>query len=114
VFLGDIVPGEAGYGELKVFVGMLSMTEGYSQSYGLTHGVYTITYYDDNDAEHTAETEFTLEIKQPVIESAAEPEEDPQPVIQWWVAVLAGFAAIAILVAALVVSRFLRAWKMTK
>ncbi len=114
VFLGDIAPGEAGYGELKVFVGMLSMTEGYSQSYGLTHGVYTITYYDDNDAEHTAETEFTLEIKQPVIESAAEPEEDPQPVIQWWVAVLAGFAAIAILVAALVVSRFLRAWKMTK
>ena len=40
VFLGDIQPGQAGYGEMKVFVGMLSMTEGYTESYGKTSAVY--------------------------------------------------------------------------
>ena len=112
VFLGDIAPGEAGYGQMEVFIGMLSMTEGYTESYGQTHGLYTITYYDDADTEYTAETTFTLEIKQPVIEVDTQPEENQSPVIQWWAAVLVGFAVIAILVSVIVVSRFIRAMKM--
>ena len=112
VFLGDIAPGEAGYGQMEVFIGMLSMTEGYTESYGQTHGLYTITYYDDADTEYTAETTFTLEIKQPVIETDTQPEENQSPVIQWWAAVLVGLAVIAILVSVIVVSRFIRAMKM--
>lgn len=68
VFLGDIPPGEAGYGEMKVFIGMLSMTEGYTESYGPTTGTYTVTYQDDQGVSHAEETQVSTEIKQPVIE----------------------------------------------
>ena len=68
VFLGDIPPGEAGYGEMKVFIGMLSMTEGYTESYGPTTGTYTVTYQDDQGVSHAEETQVSAEIKQPVIE----------------------------------------------
>ena len=68
VFLGDIPPGEAGYGEMKVFIGMLSMTEGYTESYGPTTGVYTVSYRDDQGVNHAEETQVSTEIKQPVIE----------------------------------------------
>ena len=67
VFLGDIQPGQAGYGEMKVFVGMLSMTEGYTESYGRTTGTYVISYTDDAGEIHTVEQQLSTEIKQPVI-----------------------------------------------
>ena len=117
VFLGDIQPGQAGYGELKVFVGMLSMTEGYTESYGKTSAVYTVTYTDDAGETHTAEQQLSTEIKQPVIagektdaEKQAE-EEQKRAMSQWWISALAAFAAIAIIVAVIVVSKFARMMK---
>ena len=117
VFLGDIQPGQAGYGEMKVFVGMLSMTEGYTESYGKTTGVYTISYKDDAGEAHTAEQQLSTEIKQPVIagektdvEKKAE-EEQKRAMSQWWISALAAFAAIAIIVAVIVVSKFARMMK---
>ena len=118
VFLGDIQPGQAGYGEMKVFVGMLSMTEGYTESYGKTSAVYTVTYTDDAGEVHTAEQQLSTEIKQPVIagektdaEKQAE-EEQKRAMSQWWISALAAFAVIAIIVAVIVVSRFARMMKM--
>ena len=118
VFLGDIQPGEAGYGEMKVFIGMLSMTEGYTESYGKTTGTYTISYTDDAGETHTAEQQLSTEIKQPVIagektdaEKKAE-EEQKRAMSQWWISALAAFAAISIVVAVIVVSRFARMMKM--
>ena len=94
VFLGDIQPGQAGYGELKVFVGMLSMTEGYTESYGKTTGVYTISYKDDAGEVHTAEQQLSTEIKQPILdgektdaEKQAE-EEQKRAMSQWWISAL--------------------------
>ena len=117
VFLGDIQPGQAGYGEMKVFVGMLSMTEGYTESYGKTSAVYTVTYTDDAGETHTAEQQLSTEIKQPVIagektdaEKQAE-EEQKRAMSQWWISALAAFAAIAIIVAVIVVSKFARMMK---
>ena len=114
VFLGDIQPGEAGYGEMKVFIGMLSMTEGYTESYGKTTGTYTISYTDDAGETYTAEQQLSTEIKQPVIagektdaEKKAE-EEQKRAMSQWWISALAAFAVIAIIVAVIVVSRFTR------
>ncbi len=46
VFLGDIEPGEGKTGEMKVFIGMLSMTEGYTEKYGNTTGIYKVSYED--------------------------------------------------------------------
>ena len=118
VFLGDIQPGQAGYGEMKVFVGMLSMTEGYTESYGKTSAVYTVTYTDDAGEAHTAEQQLSTEIKQPVIvgektdaEKQAE-EEQKRAMSQWWISALAAFAAIAIIVAVIVVSKFARTMRM--
>ena len=118
VFLGDIQPGQAGYGELKVFVGMLSMTEGYTESYGRTSAVYTISYTDDAGEAHTVEQQLSTEIKQPVIagekteaERKAE-EEQKRAMSQWWVSALVAFAIISIVVALIVVGKFTRMMKM--
>ena len=118
VFLGDILPGEAGYGEMKVFVGMLSMTEGYTESYGKTTGVYTISYKDDAGEEYAVSVDFATEIQKPVIEGEktdaekkAE-EEQKRAMSQWWISALAAFAVIAIIVAVIVVSKFARMMRM--
>ena len=117
VFLGDIQPGQAGYGEIKVFVGMLSMTEGYTESYGKTSAAYTVTYTDDAGETHTAEQQLSTEIKQPILdgektdaEKQAE-EEQKRAMSQWWISALAAFAVIAIIVAVIVVSKFARMMK---
>ena len=117
VFLGDIPPGEAGYGEMKVFIGMLSMTEGYTESYGPTTGTYTVTYQDDQGVDHAEETQVSTEIKQPVIEgekTEAQKQaeaEAKRAASQWWISVLVAFAAIAIIVAVIVVNKFARMMK---
>lgn len=118
VFLGDIQPGQAGYGEMKVFIGMLSMTEGYTESYGRTSAVYTISYTDDAGEAHTVEQQLSTEIKQPVIagekteaERKAE-EEQKRAMSQWWVSALVAFAIISIVVALIVVGKFTRMMKM--
>lgn len=118
VFLGDILPGEAGYGEMKVFIGMLSMTEGYTESYGLTKGTYTVSYEDDFGTTHTEEAPVTTEIKQPVIEgektdAEKKAEEERQKAIgQWWISVLVAFAIIAIIVTVIIVTKFTRMMRM--
>lgn len=118
VFLGDIQPGQAGYGEMKVFIGMLSMTEGYTESYGKTTGTYTISYTDDAGETHAVEQTLSTEIKQPVIEgekTEAErkaEEEQKRAMSQWWISVLVAFAIIAIIIALIVISRFARMMKM--
>ena len=118
VFLGDIQPGQAGYGEMKVFIGMLSMTEGYTESYGKTNGAYTISYTDDAGETHTVEQQLSTEIRQPVIagekteaERKAE-EEQKRAMSQWWVSALVAFAIISIVVALIVVGKFTRMMKM--
>ena len=118
VFLGDVLPGQAGNGEMKVFIGMLSMTEGYSEDYGPTNGVYTITYTDDAGEEYKIDMQFSTEILKPVIEgeeTEAEKqakEEEKKTVGQWWITVLVGFAIISITVAVIVVGKFSRMMRM--
>lgn len=118
VFLGDVLPGQAGNGEMKVFVGMLSMTEGYTEDYGSTNGVYTITYTDDADEEHKIDMSFSTEILKPIIEgeeTEAEKqakEEEQKTVGQWWITILVGFAIISIIVALIVVAKFNRMMRM--
>lgn len=113
MFLGDILPGEGGYGELKVFIGMLSMTEGYTENYGKTNGKYTISYKDDAGEEYKIELDFTTEIIKPVIEGEEEETKTTEePAFQWWVTILIGLAIIAIVVAVIVVTKFTRAMKM--
>lgn len=113
VFLGDIEAGEGKTGEMKVFIGMISMTEGYTDDYGATTGTYTISYQDSAGENKTETVELKTEIKQPVISPS--PTPDPalkQAQSQWWITALVGFAIIAVIVAVTVVSKFARELKM--
>ena len=113
VFLGDIKPGEGKTGEMKVFVGMLSMTEGYTESYGNTTGTYTITYQDDDGAIFTERMEVRTKILQPVISPSPTPDPTLQQAqSQWWITALIGFAIIAIVVSGMLVSKFAREMRM--
>lgn len=113
VFLGDITPSGTGNGELSVFAGQLSMTEGYTEDYGKTSGRYTISYTDEAGEEHTVDIDFSLEIVKPVIETDEEETElTEEPAFQWWVTILVGLAIIAIIVALIVVAKFTRTSKM--
>ncbi len=114
VFLGDIAPGATGNGEMNVFIGMLSMTEGYTEDYGKTNGIYTITYTDDAGEEHKIELEFSTNILKPVIEGEDDEETEltEEPAFQWWVTILVGLAIIAIIVAVIVVTKVTRESKM--
>ena len=110
-FLGDIAPGEAGIGELSIFAGQLSMTEGYAEDYGKTDGVYVISYTDESGEEHKTEVMFTTEILQPVIEEEEEKELTEEPAFQWWVMILVGAAIIAVIVSIVVVTKVTRSAK---
>ena len=112
VFLGDIAPGGTGNGEISVFAGQLSMTEGYTQTYGTTNGKYTITYTEDTGETKTIELDFSMEITEPVIEGKEDPELTEEPAFQWWVTILVGLAIIAIIVAIIVVAKVMRTSKM--
>lgn len=106
-FLGDIVPGGTGNGEISVFAGQVN------GGYGQTNGLYTITYMNEAGEEQKQEIEFSIEIKEMVLETDGEPTDETQePAFQWWVTILVGFAIIAVIVAVVVVAKVLRNSKM--
>lgn len=105
-FFGDILPGESGNGELKFYVGILSMTDNTADAYGKSNGTCTITYTDDNGEEHKEETDFSTEIIQPA--EASQDIAEEKTVGQWWISILVTFAVIAITVSSMVVTRFSR------
>lgn len=106
-FLGDIVPGGTGNGEISVFVGQVN------GGYGQTNGLYTITYMNEAGEEQKQEIEFSIEIKEMMLETDGEPTDETQePAFRWWVTILVGFAIIAVIVAVVVVTKVLRNSKM--
>lgn len=110
VFFGDILPGESGNGEVEFYVGILSMTDNTTNDYGKSNGTYTITYMDDNGEEHKEEMDFSTEIIQPAEDSEDVTEE--KTVGQWWISILVAFAIIAIIISAMVVTKFSRMMQM--
>lgn len=111
VFLGDILPGESGTGEMEIYVGILSMTDNNTTNdYGESKGTYTITYMDDNGEEHKEEMDFQTEIVRPAEDS--EEITEKKTVGQWWISILVAFAIIAIVISAIVVTKFSRIMQM--
>lgn len=108
VFLGDIRPGESGSGELEIFVGSLS-SSGTGGAYGQTSGSYTVTCLDDGGNEYVETVPFSFTILEPDEAATAPVEEEPEPALQWWVAVLVAAAVICVIVAVTVVAKVLRA-----
>lgn len=114
-FLGDIKPGEAGNGTINVLVGMLSMTEGFTDDYGSTNGKYTIAYTDDQGQQHTIENKFSTEITKPADDGKGGKENlAEEPAFQWWITILIAFAIISIVISIVVVSKITRAYKIQR
>ena len=66
-------------------------------------------YTNEAGEEQKQEIEFSIEIKEMVIETDAEPTDETQePAFQWWVTILVGFAIIAVICAVVVVTKVLR------
>jgi hypothetical protein len=104
-FIGNMEPGTDGEGEMDVFIGMKSMTEGYEgdDKYGPTSGKITLMYEDGNGQEYAEEVDIFTMINPPVISPvSAETEEEPDKASQWWISLIVGGAAIAVLVILLV------------
>lgn len=105
-FIGNMEAGTAATGDMNVFVGTKTMTEGYEgdDKYGFTSGVITLTYEDDAGQEYTVDTDFNTMINEPVISaSSGEVEEEPEMAGQWWISVVIGVVVIATLVTVLMV-----------
>ena len=112
VYLGNIAPGATGNGELSIFAGMLSMTQGFTENYGKTNGTYLITYTDSAGEEQKIEIAFATEIIKPELDASTKPADaTQQPAFQWWVTILVGFAIIAIVVSVIVVTKVMRTSK---
>lgn len=70
-------------------------------------------YTNEAGEEQKQEIEFSIEIKEMVIETDAEPTDETQePAFRWWATILVGFAIIAVIVAVVVVAKVLRNSKM--
>ena len=117
VFLGDILPGEAGYGQMNVFVGMMSDPEG-NGYYGNAQAEYTITYTDDMGQENTIAQTLKTQIREPVPEPTPTPDPEQtqktQAAGQWWFSVLAALAILTIIISWIVTTRVIRALKTGK
>jgi len=117
IFLGDIQPGEAGYGQMNVFVGMLTDPEG-NGYYGETLASYRISYTDAAGISHEVNKELKTVIREPVIEPTPTPNPEQvkkeQAEGNWWISALAAFAILAVLISWIVTTRVIRAFRMGK
>jgi len=107
-FIGNMEPGSATAGEMNVFVGMKSMSEGYEgdEKYGYTNGLITLIYEDESGQEYTEEIEIATLINEPVIiPTSTEPEEEPEKAGQWWISIIIGAVVIAGLATYLIVRK---------
>ena len=117
IFLGDILPGEAGYGQMNVFVGMMSDPDG-NGYYGETLAVYTISYTDEAGVTHEVSKELRTVIREPAIEPT--PTPNPEQVKKkdaegaWWISALIAFAILAVLISWIITTRVIRAFRMGK
>lgn len=104
-FIGNMEAGTAAMGDMNVFVGTKSMTEGYEgdEKYGYTSGTVTLIYEDEAGEEYTTETEFYTTIDPPVISASSnDVAEEPETAGQWWLSLMIGGLVIAVLAIVLV------------
>lgn len=109
-FLGNIQPGESKNGEMKVYAETLP-EDAEDSGYCSIEGTAVISCQDDFGETLTTEVPFSTRVVSPADQSKAEREQQ-KTASQWWISVLVTFAAIAILISGMVISRFSRMMQM--
>ncbi len=123
--MGDVEPGQAGIGEMEVYVDM--PVEGDAATSGLIYGNYVIRYQDELGETYTVDIEVESEIKNlEQDEEYSSTEEDlnaeevfseedgDAPAVQWWVYALIGFAVIVLIFISIIIWRLTRMMKIGK
>lgn len=99
VFLGNIDPGTASDGSMKVYVKGLTDSSDENQVLpGQTAGVFTLTYEDSSGQTYETTTDFQSEIKESKIQSLTV-EEESEETNSWWYSIfaVAAFFLIALI-----------------
>ena len=99
VFLGNIDPGTASDGSMKVYVKGLTDSSDENQVLpGQTAGVFTLTYEDSSGQTYETTTDFQSEIKESKIQSLTV-EEKSEETNSWWYSIfaVAAFFLIALI-----------------
>ena len=107
-FIGNMEAGTSMTADMDVFIGTKTMTEGYEgeDKYGLTPGVITLIYEDEDGQEYIQEMEFSTTITEPVIiVSTATQEEETETAGQWWISIGIGAAVIVALITLLLLRK---------
>lgn len=113
-FLGNLDPQASADKTLTVFVTTLSG----SQKYGQTYGSVSISYEDADGERYNEFASVQMSITEPQKQTDEEKlreqqkVEEQQLLSQWWVSILVGIAIICILIAVLVIYKFMRMLKM--
>ena len=113
-FLGNLQPQQSEDKTITVFATTLSG----SQKYGETYGSMEITYEDAEGEQHYESVSLRMTIQEPQKQTDEEKEreqkkiEEQKTLSQWWVSLLIGIAAIALLVSMIVIGKFSRMMRM--
>ena len=113
-YLGNLDPQTSAEKTITVFATTLSNSE----KYGTSYGSFEITYEDADGNPHYEGGSLRIQINEPEVKTDAEKErerqkvEEQQTLSKWWVSVLIGIAVICILIAAIVIAKFMRMLKM--
>jgi hypothetical protein len=109
-YIGNLEAGSAGSAEMKVFVGSKDMNrtlEEGMERYGQTSGVLTMVYEDENGNELREEKHFGTFVEELVVNSPKK-DEPERSGFQWWIAVVAGAAAVIAICGGLLYVRYRR------
>ena len=113
-FMGNLEPQQSAEKTVTVFV----TTRSGSQKYGEAYGSFDIVYEDADGTKYYESDSARLRIDEPQAKTDAEKErerqkvEEQQTLSRWWVSVLIGIAIVCILIAAIVIAKFMRMLKM--
>lgn len=113
-YLGTIEAQGSAQKEMSIFATTLSGGQRYGESYGMLE-----ISYQDEDGEFfvlTQDLDITIEEPKPITDEEKEKQEqeqkEQQTLSQWWVSLLIAIAAILVLLALIIISKFTRMLKM--
>lgn len=113
-YLGNLSPQQSADKVMDVFATALRG----SNKYGVGYGSFAVSYEDEQGREFLEYSDFSYELRESPKITDTEKEKleaeakEQKTLSQWWVSLLIGLAIIAVLVSAILISKFSRMMKM--
>lgn len=113
-YLGNLEPQQSAEKTVTVYVTTLASRE----RYGATYGEAVFSYEDEEGTQYVETSVVHVVIKAPELKTDEEKKAEEEKIVQqevvsqWWISLLLGIAAIAVLISIIVVGKLTRALKM--